>query len=68
MEVHMNIIHYLNEISFTEMLAYALFLLAAILGLLLVAWFVAWFVAYNMTKHKMEEKEKPVIDHIDIQA
>ena len=60
----MNIIHYLNEISFTEMLAYALFLLAAILGLLLVA----WFVAYNMTKHKMEEKEKPVIDHIDIQA
>ena len=58
----MNIIHYLNEISFTEILAYALFLLAAILLLIIVS----TYITYHATKQRMKEKANPAARHINI--
>lgn len=60
----MNIIHYLNQISFTEILAYALLSLAGIYVFL----FVVWVMTYHAAKHKMKQKAKPVVRHINIKV
>ena len=54
----------INEISFTEIAAYALFLLVAILGLIIVG----SYITYCATKQRMKAKAKPVVKHINIKV